>query len=105
MAGAKRKKAAKKKPGKRRSFFARRILRALDLPEETAGDVLKLTAVGGTDLLVENHAGVLRYDAKSIRLLAYGGALEIEGEGLELSELAAGRAYVKGRLALIRFTT
>lgn len=106
MAGERRAKAKRKKQKRpRRSFWKRRLLTALDLPAETEPTVPKLTAVGRSDLLVENHMGVLQYDSAGIRLLTHEGVLEIQGEKLELSELAAGRAYVRGKLALIRFTT
>lgn len=80
------------------SKWKRAILSALDLPVETEPTVPKMTMVGRGDLLVENHKGVLQYDKTNVRLLTHDGILHITGENLELLELAAGRAYVRGRL-------
>ncbi len=55
-------------------------------------------------MLVENHKGVLQYDKSNVRLLTHEGILHITGENLELLELAAGRAYVRGRLAGALYT-
>ena len=107
MAG-KRRAAPHGKPikttNKRKSKWKRALLAALDLPVETEPTVPKLTLVGRSDLLVENHNGVLQYDAESVRLLTHEGVLNIQGAGLQLMELAAGRAYVRGGIAGVQYT-
>lgn len=91
-----------RKPPKKRSIKLRRaILSALDLPEETESYVPKLTMVGKSDLLVENHKGVLQYDSKQVRLVVYEGAICVQGDMLELLQMSDTRAYVKGRISAI----
>ncbi len=77
----------------------RKLLASLDLPVETEPSVPKLTMLGNHELLVENHAGVLRYETYIIRLKTYTGGIVITGEGLELLELSGSRAYVRGVIA------
>jgi len=60
------------------------------------GTVLKITMVADRDLLVENHKGVIRYTDQLIRLHSDHGVVRIEGEGLQLSEFAMERAYIRG---------
>jgi len=76
--------------------WKQKLFGALDLPEEIQGDVPKLTMVGRSDLLVENHGNVLQYTCEVIRLYTTKGILKIDGSALELLELGTERAYVKG---------
>lgn len=92
---------AKKAPGRKRIKLRRTLLAALDLPEETEPTVHKLTMVGGSDLVVENHCGVLKYLSGQVRLAVHGGVLCIQGEKLELLEMSASRAYVRGEIQSI----
>lgn len=92
-------------PKKRKRKIKRILLKAFDLPQETEQTVPKLTMLGQTDLLVENHAGVLQYEHTLIRLLTHEGVLNIKGEALQLMELAKFRAYVQGNIAGLEYTT
>ena len=97
----KRKRPSRKRQARphKKSKWQRALLSVLDLPVETEPTVPKLTMVGRSDLLVENHKGVLQYTPDSIRLMTHEGVLNISGQELELLELAAGRAYVRGKIA------
>lgn len=77
----------------------RRLLRALDLPEEVDLSVVKCTMLGGSDLLIENHRGILRYDADCVRLMTTEGVLRVTGEALVLTEFGGERIYLRGRIA------
>ncbi len=90
-----------KKP--KRTRWKRKLLAQLDLPEETVEAVPKLTMLGRSDLLVENHKGVLQYGECTVRLFTEEGILCIAGEGLSLMELGASRAYVKGTLCGVAY--
>lgn len=76
----------------------RNLLRFLDLPSDSDGTVLKITMVADTDLLIENHCGVIRYTESLIRLNSEHGIIRIEGKDLQLSEFAAERAYIQGKV-------
>lgn len=75
-----------------------RVLAALDLPEESNGRVPKLTWLGRSDLLIENHRGILHYGGTTVRFSTEAGPLEIAGRALRLLELGASRAYVRGEI-------
>lgn len=76
----------------------RKLLRALDLPEETDSRVPKITMLGTGDLLVENHTGILQYGDSIVRLMTPEGVVRILGEALELTEFGMQRVYLKGRI-------
>ena len=81
----------------------RRVLRALDLPEEVEGSVPKLTMLGRGDLVVENHTGILQYGDELVRLTTKEGVVRIDGTGLMLTEFGSERVYLEGRIAGWRF--
>jgi len=89
--------ALKKKPKKTgRNKWKRKLLAELDLPQEACGDVLKLTMLAKTDLLIENHSGLFQYTDTVIRLYSPEGLLRIEGKGFSMAQLGEDRAYIKG---------
>ncbi len=96
-------KTRRRKPGKKAHRLRRSLLKSLDLPEETSGAAPKCTLLGRSDLLVENHGGVLQYGPDCIRLYTSEGVLAISGEELLLSELGKERAYVEGRVQGITY--
>lgn len=77
----------------------RKLLNALDLPADADGSAIRITMVANTDLLVENHAGVLRYTDRLVRLYSPHGILRIEGKALQLSEFGPERVYIRGEIA------
>ncbi len=87
--------------GKRR--ITGRILSALDLPRETDHAVPRVTMVGYTDLLIENHAGICKCLQDSIRLNTEQGMLLVCGERMTLMELGKERVYIRGRIRSIAF--
>lgn len=85
--------------GKRRKKWKRVVLETLDLPLEADGETVKVTMIGRSDLLVENHRGILEYALEYVRLLSGDGVIRVEGRELMLSEFGAGRAYVRGNIS------
>jgi len=83
---------------KSNSTKLRRILRALDLPEEADAQVPKFTMLGASDLLVENHSGILQYSEELVRLMTPEGIVRIIGHSLELTEFGNERVYLRGRI-------
>ena len=87
---------------KRRIRLGRRILSALDLPEEAAGTP-KLTVLGREHALVENHTGIYQYRGQEICLYTKVGMLYVTGEELTLRELTPERLYISGRVEGLRY--
>jgi len=80
-----------------------KMLSVLDLPQETDGIVPKVTLVGDSDLLIENHAGVLKCHPELIRLYTRQGTLSISGDNMELLELGKERVYIRGNICGVAF--
>lgn len=88
---------------KKKIKLKRKLLAALDLPEETEPAVQKLTMLGREDLLIENHMGVQQCDRKEIRIITHEGIVCIQGEELVLLQVAQTRAYIRGGIRSIGF--
>jgi len=71
-------------------------MRAVDMPEETDGSIVKLTMLGSRRALIENHRGIAEYAEECIRLAAPSGYIHIAGKGLEIRELNKECALVEG---------
>ena len=88
---------------KRKIKLARKVLSALDLPEDATGVVPRITLLGQENMLVENHEGIFEYGSKSVRLYLREGLLHISGLDLELRELTADRLYVSGVIESVSY--
>lgn len=83
---------------KRKRKTMRKVLKALDLPEEVDLETPKFTMLGGGELMVENHRGILQYTDTEVRLVTSEGVALVKGEGLVLTELGAERIFLRGRV-------
>lgn len=69
----------------------------LELPAEAAG-AAKLTVTDGKRALVENHRGLLEYDAEQIRVSTGRGQLILRGSDLTLSAMSGKELLICGKL-------
>lgn len=99
--GRRRKK--RQRPMGRMQRWKRRLLRDIDMPEETEPYIPKCTLVGKQRLLVENHAGVLRLDADCLRFSTGFGAITVTGSALLLEKLSDENALVTGTVECIAY--
>ncbi|MDO4564532.1 MAG: YabP/YqfC family sporulation protein [Clostridia bacterium] len=83
---------------RKRLKLNKRLIKALNFPEELDPETPKITVLGKSDMLLENHLGVTQYTLTAARLITGQGALRIEGEELQLMELGKDRVYIRGRL-------
>ena len=79
----------------------RPVLEALSLPEDAAGDAVRLTALGSARLLVENHRGLFELTETRVRLVTPEGLLAVSGEGLKLTDVRPGALCVTGGIRVI----
>ncbi len=75
-----------------------KLVSALSLPPEIDLSLPKLTMYGRSELLLENHRGVLGYTGDEARFLTEDGIVTIWGSGMELFEFSSERASLRGRI-------
>jgi sporulation protein YqfC len=70
----------------------------LDLPQDVALDLPRVTLIGGIQLTVENHRGVLYFSPQSLRLALERGEMEISGQNLVIRNIGAEEVFVEGEI-------
>jgi sporulation protein YqfC len=70
----------------------------LDLPQDVALDLPRVTLIGGIQLTVENHRGVKHFSSQSLRLAMERGELEVSGENLVIRSIGAEEVFVEGHI-------
>ena len=88
---------------KKKRHTINRILRLIELPQDLNPHLLVVRWIGKTDLLIEQHRGILKYSDNLIRLLNEQGILMIKGHDLEIRRLAESSALICGEIQSIAF--
>lgn len=70
----------------------------LDLPQDVVLDLPRITMIGGLQLTVENHRGVIHFSPQLLRLAMDDGELEVTGQDLIIRNIGAEEVYVEGRI-------
>jgi len=70
----------------------------LDLPQDVVQDLPRVTMIGGIQLMVENHRGVLHFSPDKLRLAMERGELEVTGAELVIRTIGAEDVFVEGRI-------
>lgn len=76
---------------------------ALDLPDDLVFNLPRLTLIGGKQLYIENHRGVIRFSPESLHLELNQGYLEVEGSGLVIKEIMSEEVVIEGRIYGIKY--
>ena len=80
-----------------------RINRALEVPDEVALKVPKLTILKFEEVLIENYQGILEYQDFFVRIKTNIGIININGFKLTLEEMTIDDVIVKGKIESIDF--
>ena len=82
---------------KQRKIFGR-ILNGLELPQDLDPHRFFVQWLGDEACLIEQHRGILCFEAQRIRFATEQGTIEITGDPLEMERLSESRALVRGRI-------
>ena len=80
-----------------------RINRVLEVPDEVALKVPKLTVLKFEEVLIENYKGILEYQDFFVRIQTHIGIININGFKLTLEEMTIDDLLVKGKIESIDF--
>ncbi|MDR3051927.1 MAG: hypothetical protein LBU67_09450 [Oscillospiraceae bacterium] len=72
--------------------------RLAGLPEEVLLGVPRAVLMGTERVLIENHKGVLSYDADRLRVRTPCGVLQVDGADLRLESFGGENLAVQGRI-------
>ena len=82
----------------------RRSIPLLQWLGEAGGRDARVTVVGASRALVENHLGVRDYTETHLSLLSGRGAIEITGDALLLPDVRKGALIVSGKIYRVELT-
>lgn len=79
----------------------RQMSEFLELPGEIILDLPKVVLVGGLQLIVENHRGILKFSSDAIHINISEGELIIKGTDLRLRSVLPEEIWVEGQIKSI----
>ncbi len=77
----------------------------LDIPQDTMLNLPKVTMVGNSQVLIENHLGVIEYCPEKLRIGVSFGEIEITGKDLLLKNIFSDELSLKGHIESVLFNT
>lgn len=84
-----------------RGAVAQRMAKMLELPSDVVLNMPKTTLIGGVQVFIENHAGLLAYEPGEIRIRTVQGEIVITGTGLQIGSILPRELIVDGRISHI----
>lgn len=88
---------------KTRKTVKSRLDKMLEVPDEVALQVPKLTILKFEEVLIENYKGILEYQDFYVRIQTYMGIININGFQLTLEEMTSDDLIVKGKIESVDF--
>ena len=79
------------------------VAELFDLPADVVAGLPRLEMVGGRQLYLEHHTGLLAYTENQIDANTSAGVLRIKGERLTLMAMTAGELRIGGRIASVEW--
>ena len=88
---------------RRNKITKSRIDRVLEVPDEVALTVPKVTILKFEQMLIENYKGILEYQDFFIRIKTSIGIINVNGFNLSLEEMTTDDIVVNGKIESIDF--
>ena len=79
------------------------VAELFDLPADIVAGLLHLEMVGGRQLYLEHHCGILAYTDRQIDANTPAGVLRVRGEELHLLALTGGELRIGGRIDCVEW--
>ena len=81
----------------------RKILDALELPEEIAAGAVKISVISFEKVRVDNYKSLIEYEKEVIRINTAEKLIKISGRDMEISEVTDESVEIKGNISGIIF--
>lgn len=81
------------------------VANALEIPEDALLNLPKITMVGNTQVLIENHMGVIEYTPQKLRIGVSIGEIEITGTEFFLKNILSDELSLRGQIQSVVFNT
>jgi sporulation protein YqfC len=95
----------KNEEGTGRKTIREKFIELLELPKELVLNTPRLTMVGNSDLMVENHKGIVEFGDKGVKIITGTGIIKITGFGLLIKEITSEDIIISGSIDSIEFSS
>ncbi len=75
-----------------------KLIEAFEIPKDALLDLPRIVIIGDSELVIENHLGILEYRRDFVRIATARGEVAIEGEGLSISRILRREVSLEGRI-------
>lgn len=80
-----------------------KISDTFDLPKEIILGVPNIKIIGNSDMMIENHRGILEYTDEILRMNSGLGVIKIQGRNLEIKEVSQEDIQIHGSIESVEF--
>ena len=80
----------------------RRSAPALEWLDDACGHCARITSLGSSMLMVENHRGICSFSDDRITIATRCGCIDVYGEGLYLAQVRPCALAIRGRIARVQ---
>lgn len=80
-----------------------KVSEIFELPKDIVLNLPRISMIGNNQMLVENHRGVIEYTPQKIRLNSTIGVIRVEGQDMDLKNIAADDILITGVIKLVEF--
>ncbi|MBM7581828.1 sporulation protein YqfC [Caldicoprobacter guelmensis] len=80
-----------------------KVSEIFELPKDIVLNLPRISMIGNNQMLVENHRGVIEYTPQKIRLNSTIGVIRVEGQDMNLKNIAADDILITGVIKLVEF--
>ncbi len=74
-----------------------------ELPKDIMLNLPRISMIGNNQMLVENHRGVIEYTPQRIRLNSTIGVIRVEGQDMDLKNIAVDDVMITGLIKHVEF--
>lgn len=79
------------------------VAELFDLPADVVAGLPRLEMVGGRQMYLEHHTGILAYSGEQIDVNTPCGVLRVKGENLSLLAMTAGELRIGGSICAVEW--
>ncbi len=81
------------------------LANAFEIPEDTLLNLPKVTMMGNTQVVIENHMGVIEYTSQKLRISVSFGEIEITGTDFFLKNIFSDELSLQGKIQSVIFNS
>ncbi len=75
----------------------------LDIPKDIALNIPVIKMIGDSEILIENHKGILEYKLSILRIKSDLGEISLEGRNIEIKDISDEIIFITGKIDSLYF--